>query len=254
MWQLIRQITLAIITASVLLLAVLGWRYIHKPSVYPVRKIKFSGSYHYVKPDSLRNLVKAYVPSGFFSVNLSGVLHTVQNLPWIYEARVARIWPDTILITFKEQQPIARWGENAVMNIDGKIFQPERDTIPNNLPVFFGESAQSKEILLNYQQLQESLTKVGCSIAEVHVTPGGSYWITLDNQTVLRLGNKDLAERLGHFVESYDQVFKSKSHAVESVDLRYPSGMAVKWRQKAYKNTQDGSHRGNSSSNVEKIG
>lgn len=48
---------------------------------------------------------------------------SVQNLSDISQAEVRRIWPATVLINVSAQKPVARFGNNSLINAYGEIFQ-----------------------------------------------------------------------------------------------------------------------------------
>lgn len=231
MWEFAQRITLAITTISLLIGFVWVWNVLQKDSTYPIRTVRFVGTYHHLKPKELEQAASPYVATGFFAVNSNALQRSINKIPWIYSTEVYRRWPDTLEIRFQEQQAVARWEETAVMNVHGEIFEPESESIPATLPSFYGELAQAKSILDSYFALEKIVQKETLRIKEIHVSPSDSWTVVFRNDLTVKLGRKDQQRRMRRLMESYHGVFKSKLHAVESVDLRYPSGMAVKWRR-----------------------
>ena len=57
--------------------------------------------------------------------------------------------------------------------------------------------------------------------------------LILANDTKIYLGKKELEARLERFCKAYPAVFAEKADQLSCVDLRYPRGMAVQWKQQA---------------------
>lgn len=238
MWELTQRVILAVLTIVILLCLVWGWKQLQQPTTYPIRYVRFVGTYHYIKPIELETAALPYVQTGFFALNSRDLQKHIQQIPWVDSAEVIRRWPHTIEIRFSEQQPAARWQETAVINIKGEIFEPESESIPKALPSLYGDINHAQSILEEYQAMQDIAQKSTLRIKEAHVSPSGSWTIMLNDDIVVKLGRKDQQRRLRFFVSSYPGVFKSKRLGVESVDLRYSSGMAVKWRRQQNKNLE----------------
>ena len=45
------------------------------------------------------------------------------------------------------------------------------------------------------------------------------------------MGHKDVLTRINHFVKVYSQVIGKRSNEIAYVDLRYPNGLAIGWKQ-----------------------
>ena len=58
-----------------------------------------------------------------------------------------------------------------------------------------------------------------------------SWVLIMGNDVKIYLGKKELEARLLRFCKAYPAVFAEKADQLASVDLRYPRGMAVQWKQ-----------------------
>jgi cell division protein FtsQ len=52
----------------------------------------------------------------------------------------------------------------------------------------------------------------------------------LDNGIFLEAGYKDVLSRLGQLVKVFPKMIGPRIGDVEYIDLRYPNGVAVKWK------------------------
>jgi cell division protein FtsQ len=62
------------------------------------------------------------------------------------------------------------------------------------------------------------------------MSPYLSWDIELTNGMKMRLGYKDVLTRVSHFVKVYPKIVGERVSDVDYVDLRYPNGLAVRWK------------------------
>jgi cell division protein FtsQ len=229
-WTFIRRVVWVLVACSLGAGLYWGWWTLRQPTTYPIRQVHFIGTYTHVTPTALKAAALPFVSRGFFALDLGALWRQIEDMPWLYRAEIYRYWPATVSIRFQEQRAVARWGAYAVLNRQGELFTPNPETIPQQLPKFVADKKLAKSMWQGYQVYQKIVQKENFHISEVHVSAGGTWTLVLRCGLIVKLGWENQAKRLQHFMESCRGVFKSKLHAVESVDLRYPSGMAVKWR------------------------
>ena len=76
--------------------------------------------------------------------------------------------------------------------------------------------------------MQTILTGAALPIDELFLSERFAWQITLQNQVRLNLGRQEFIDRLQRFVDVYP-LLKQDKRAVEYVDLRYDTGLAVGW-------------------------
>lgn len=210
--------------------AVFLWFYSQRPNTLPIKTVRVEGNFTHLSKSMLAQAAMPYVHTGFFALDAVALRDHLLAMPWVAAVNVTRVWPDTVSLEIKETKPVAIWRDNGVVDAEGNIFYPPLKTMPHNLPHFIGTPAQAKEILANYVDFQQQLSKIGVQITELAVTPRSSWSAQLSNQIILELGREEMSDRIGRFVRSYQQIFGSNGTAVEKVDLRYSNGIAVKWK------------------------
>jgi cell division protein FtsQ len=95
-----RQLLLGLLLPA--LIAGLGWLGLQAldPEQWPIRAVRIEGE----------------ATTGLLLVDVDAVRHALEELPWIERAYVRRLWPDRLLLTVVEQQPVARWWSTAAVN------------------------------------------------------------------------------------------------------------------------------------------
>lgn len=200
------------------------------PMNVPVDKIRVQGSFVHVNEAMLAPLSKQVTGVGYFDIDVSALQQQVETLPWIKQATVRRIWPDTLAIHFIERQPVAVWANGGLLSGQGILFTPERNTYPDGLPLFDGPDKLSEHMLQAYQRFSKQLTPLGLTISELRLDKRKSWQVVLHNGLQLKLGREHEYERLDRFVQIYPKLAAMDKGHLQHVDLRYTNGMAVRWQ------------------------
>ena len=224
----------ALITLAVVVSVASAWRgydWLMQPSTLPIRSITLAGELKYVDPAELQALLKSEVDEGFFSIDLAAIKQRLEALPWIYQVSLRRIWPDRLQITVEEQRPIARWGDRALVNRYGDIFDASPRETDLELPVIFGRRDRCQALIREFNEADEMLYPLGLKLVSLTEDERGDQRLLLANGTRVALGRKHRFERLQRLVASYRGTLQPMIADVSTLDLRYPNGFAVKWKE-----------------------
>ena len=215
----------------ILCAAIWAWQKIANPQTLPIKTVQITGYYTHTDHNELRQLVLPYVAKGFLWADTSGLQDRLQQLPWIYSASVKREWPNKLTINLTEQKPVARMGSDILVNAQGNTFEVDQSTIPAGLPLFISPlPKQQKLILDNYKTMSTLLAPLAVNIVALSLDERQSWSLQLDNGIVVILGKVDPIPRLQRFVQAYPQVVGTNAATINSVDLRYASGIAVRFK------------------------
>lgn len=219
-----------LIICALLLAGRLGYLFVADAERFPITTIKVAASYHHVTHKELENVLTQYVNSSFFALPVGSLQDELNNLNWVDTAYVERVWPDTLKIKIVEKIPVAIW-DDALMTADGRLFN--QGSVPGDLsiPHLQGPIEQQDEVLQVYEKLSKILSSYGLSASGLQLRKNQSWVLSLVNSTKIYLGKKELEARLLRFCKAYPAVFSEKAEQLASVDLRYPRGMAVQWKQ-----------------------
>jgi len=179
----------------------------------------------HVTETQVRLVVERHVRGTFFTVDLERVREALEKLPWVREAKVARHWPDTLVVSLTEHKPLARWNQDALVNDQGEVFAAASN---NDLPRFSGPEDSSAEVMRAWRQYQTLLAPLGHSIRELHLSSRRAWRLRLDNGMQIVLGRDEPALRLARFTALYPRLFAAPATAPAYVDLRYVDGFAIR--------------------------
>ena len=119
----------------------------------------------------------------------------------------------------------------------------------NALPQFFGPEGSELLALENYGNLNGLLEYSELAIEELVLSERFSWQLTLNDGVMLNLGREERVERIQRFMDVYPLIKlhlkqeaqeknnnkKQPKQAVDYIDLRYDTGLAVGWKTIANK-------------------
>jgi cell division protein FtsQ len=206
--------------------------------VLPIASVSIEGEFKYLSQKNLQQHALPYVTGGFFSVDLKKIRQVLLTVPWVEDVSVRRQWPDSLSLRVIEKQPVAYWGKNKLLSSRGDLFEPENIKINILLPELAGPENQHAMMLQELGRLQAWLIDTGLVIKKINQDARRSWTLYMVSGMELRLGRKNMHERLHRFVDAYSQqlskqITNTKSGMIKHVDMRYTNGFAVAWGQEA---------------------
>ncbi|CAK0779501.1 Cell division protein FtsQ [Gammaproteobacteria bacterium] len=210
-----------------------GVRMLADPMTLPVTEVRVVGELRHLDPSILEQATIPVATGGFLRVDIREVRQAAVALPWVEEAHVRRLWPDTLRITVIEQVPAARWVAGGLVNGRGEIFTPDPSTYPEGLPSLEGPEGSATDMLGHLRRLNHVFESLKLTVTALQVDQRRAWTITLSNGIQLLLGKKDLDNRLARFMRVYPSALASQAERIGRIDLRYSNGFAVGWKHAA---------------------
>lgn len=220
----------AFLTATLICLIYWAWLMVRSPEHFPVRNIKIIAAGKHVSQEKIQELVINNFRGGFFSFQGAAIKNAVLSDPWLASVSVRRIWPDTIEVAVKERTAILQWNSTQLVDQSGDLFQPPESSFPKNLPQLLGPQNNFKEMYGKYLRYTVALAALGLAIETLKESDRLSWTLHLNNNISVILGERDPDERFDRFAQHYQKLIGDKSACVDYVDLRYPDGMTIRWK------------------------
>src|SRR5689334_15135720 len=210
--------------AIAMLLYALGVAIVRLP-IFPVKAVEVSGQIAHTTQNQVQQIVTRELDGNFFTLNLEQARAAFEKLPWVRKANVRRQWPDRLLVDLEEQVAVARWGDTALVNPYGEVFQAASNDV---LPVFIGPDGAAPEVYRQFQAFSSVLAPLGKRPKRVVLSGRGASRVTLADGEVLELGREQMEERLQRFVVAYPRTLAQLPAMRLRIDLRYPNGFTVR--------------------------
>ena len=210
----------------------------------PLRVVEIEGTLEKVtREEILEKILKGKVAEsksvptdseivGFFSSDLELMEQRLESLSWVQKVELRRVWPDKLNIKIKEQKAIARWNTKSLINEYGKLFTPVSldgavSLDGTALPLLTGPEEELSQLLETFRDIQKRLESIDLQLAVLNLNHRYSWSLELVNGITLQVGREHLLERVERFVSLYPLLQRESKLAIEKVDLRYDTGLAV---------------------------
>lgn len=208
----------------VLMLYALVFVVVHLP-IFPLREVRVNGQLEHVNREQIKLIVAKHLKGNFFTLDLVKARDAFQKLPWAREVSVRRRWPDQLDVSIEEHMALARWGNVALVNTHGELFQAATDA---ELPVFYGPGDGVMEVTKSYASYSQILNNANIKVVQVTLSPRRSWEIKTDKDLTIALGRTEMEARLNKFTGAYQTTLSRLNLKVTYADLRYPHGFAVR--------------------------
>lgn len=201
------------------------------PGTLPIRQVRIEGEFRNLSTGSLQELVGNEVTGGFFNINVAAVRSALLKEPWVRDVSVHRVWPDSLQVFVTEQVAAARWKDSGLLNRAGTLFVPDKSTFPPDLPVFRGPEGAQEMMMTEYFELDEKLQPLSMRITLLQLDERRAWSFETDHGLRVVLGRNSFEERIEKFIDLMPVSPGIKLDELEMVDMRYPNGFAVRWKQ-----------------------
>lgn len=194
---------------------------------FTVQEILVTGRYETTR-DDLMDAVGLRRGSPMLTFDVNAARERVENLPWVREAAVERLLPDTILLRVVERQPLALWqnqGKFFLIDDSGKVIVDSGLQRFSDLLVVVGEDAPEHTVdLLGTLGTQPELMM----LVRAAVRVGARRWnLRLENGIDVRLPEENAAKAWARLAE-YERNYKILARDVSVLDLRIPDRLIVR--------------------------
>ncbi len=234
-----------LLAASLLAAAALGVLLdrVFRPDAFPVEDLRIVGNLDRVDPGALERVIQPLARGNLFAVDLERLEAAAESVPWVHRATVRRQWPRTVVVRVEEQRPVARWGAHRWVNRAGElVVLPEY--VDDTLPVLAGPDSTQAEVLDRFRRWRALLEPVGLRLTALTLTSRRVWQARLEpTQAVsgqpelrelrLTVGRQGIDARLERFARVYAGMQSGTWAQAEEIDLRYPNGFSVRWRDGA---------------------
>ena len=186
---------------------------------------------------TLRASVLPQLKGNFFTVDIAQTRAVFESVPWVRKAAIQREFPNRLRVVLQEHRPVARWGaegEPYLVNSFGEVFEINQgDAEMQDLPLLTGPTGAALLMLQGYQTLSPVFAPLDTVLEVLELTRQGSWRAQLDSGAVVNIGHgslSDIQQRTLRFINTVTQVSARYGLSLESADLRYSAGYAIRLR------------------------
>lgn len=219
----------------VLMLLAMAMSWLQRLPLFSLSAIAVQGDVVHNNAVTLRANVAPHLAGNFFTVNLSQTRAVFESVPWVRKAVVQRQFPDRLKVVLQEHQAVAYWGpegDTRLVNSFGEVFEANQAEVESaDLPQLNGPVGQAPVVLQVYRLLSAQFAKLDMTIERLELTGQGSWRARFENGASIEMGHGssgDIESRTQRFIATLSQVSSRYGRDLESADLRYSNGYALK--------------------------
>jgi len=196
---------------------------------FAIKVVSIKGTITHISPQMLQAVGAQAGRGNFFTVDMKNVQTEFEKVTWVRSASVRRIWPDRLEVTLEEHVPFARWGTDALLNMQSEVFHAQYTDAEHadELPHFSGPAGSEREVAEAYQDFRGILQQAELQLRDLSLSPRRAWEVKLKSGMVLELGRVEMRERLTRFVEVNKVEPELRMHRGRA-DLRYSNGFALR--------------------------
>jgi cell division protein FtsQ len=175
------------------------------------------------------------IRGNFFTANLNSVRAAFETVPWVRRASVRREWPNKLIVTIEEHEPLGTWGEDGrLVSVKGDLFTANMAEAEEHgeLAEFEGPDGSEKEVVARFRDLHQWFAPAKLMPEALHLSSRYAWTVRLNNGMTVELGREQdqvmLKARVDRLVGIYPQLLARLEDKIESIDMRYPNGLALK--------------------------
>lgn len=235
--RLMNALSLAFGLVFVLMVLALVTAWLMRQPLFSISAISVQGDVTHNNAVTLRANVAPRLAGNFFTVDLARTRAVFESVPWVRKAVVQRQFPNRLKVVLQEHQAIAYWGpegDSRLVNSFGEVFEANQGEVESDeLPQLNGPQGQATLVLQAYRMLAPLFEGLDAALERLELTGQGSWRARLDSGAVLELGHgslEDIQVRAERFIATLSQVSSRFGRDMESADLRYGNGYALKLR------------------------
>jgi len=236
--RLMNAIAAVIFALAVVALLAAGVAWAERRPQFQFSDVRLEGDLQRNSVTTVRANAMPHLRGNFFTMDLAQTRAAFEQVPWVRHAIVHRVWPNRLVVSLEEHQPVALWAgdENSdkMVNSHGEVFEANvGDVEDDSLPQFAGPEGSSAQVLDMYRRLQPLFTTLDTEVTALRLSGRGSWKVDLDDGAAVELGRgtqDEVVERTQRFIRTLPQVLHKFNAPLESADLRHAEGYAVKFK------------------------
>lgn len=196
----------------------------------PMNYVRIEGAIWNLEPEAFKRALLPYTQGGYFSADLQEIETEAKRFAWVDKVRIARAWPDTLIIRVEEQQPVARWEHDSLLNDRGERFTPPSVAAYQDLPGLSGPEGQEKLVLGTLRALNARLESRRMRIEALSLSKRRAWVAQLAGGMEIVFGHQDPLAAMERLLSYLPRLGEDRVADIQKLDLRYPNGFAVIWK------------------------
>lgn len=215
---------------SVLVFVVGVWALLHTLRQEPVAQLRVEGELQAAQRQVLESQLQPLINQGYFDADLTALRDAALTHSWVDRVVVSRHWPRGLVVRVLPRHPVARWGSGRLLDDRGEVFTEAQPVLHAELPLLHGPLSQSRDIMLQYLQINQWFAPLGLRLRELHLTERMTWFMQFDNGLRVIVDQEQTQAKLQRLSVLAQHGLAVAWPFVSAVDLRYRNGLSLQWK------------------------
>lgn len=80
---------------------------------WPVENVVLEGEFNWLDQSAVHKAITENLDGDLFSIDIKKLRAEIRQVPWVEDAEIKRIYPDSLVVQVKEERPVAQWNDKA---------------------------------------------------------------------------------------------------------------------------------------------
>jgi cell division protein FtsQ len=192
-----------------------------------IDQVEIKGQSETSEVDVLQKLALGDFPS-IVTLDVTGARERIESLPWVKEATLRKVYPDTLQIELKERKPFAVWQRAsgfALIEKGGRVISNQVGARYASLPMVVGEGADLRAE--EFVALMEEFPSLKPEVKAGVLVSNRRWNVVLTNGVEIMLPEEDPAAALIQAV-ALDDGHGVFAREIAAIDMRLPSRLVFR--------------------------
>lgn len=204
---------------------------------WPVEHVVLEGDFRWLNQSALHKAITDNLDGDLLSLDIKKLRQEIQQVPWVENAEISRVYPDSLIVRVREERPVAQWNDQGYISSQGEFIESPVHAELSGLPRLSSrlkgvDVAQgAREAIETYHLLNSAVLVSGESIEALDQDASGGWTMVWESGLEIDLGRSDHLKRVRHALAAWRRLPVEKQQSIGEIDARYDNGVAIRGRQ-----------------------
>ncbi|WP_130536937.1 cell division protein FtsQ/DivIB [Thiomicrorhabdus indica] len=195
---------------------------------YPLADYEILTQTKQVNREQIDEVLKPYIGQSFWDLPLPEIQSKLMRLDWVVSAKVSRNWPDLLGVVITEQEAIARWGENGLVNQSGEVFYPTSMDGYDDYVLLDGDLQFAVLVSQRFSEIAPLFSQHDLWIESLVLLDEQVWELQIFQGPLIRFSEGVWREEIERFLLAYPELKSDFRNSAVYYDLRYSNGFVMK--------------------------
>lgn len=204
---------------------------------WPVEHVVLEGDFRWLDQGAVHLAITENMDGDLLSIDIKKLRQEIRQVPWVEDAEISRVYPDSLVVRINEEKPVARWNDQGYISSMGEFIDSPIYSELSGLPQLSSrlpgiDAAQgAREAIEIYHLLNSAVLVSGENIEVLSQDASGGWTMIWESGLEIDLGRSDHLKRVRHALAAWRRLPDEERKEVGEIDARYDNGVAIRARQ-----------------------